>query len=71
MNRRTKPQAILQRLRSLANQPNEQTSYALEVLERECGKQIMLEALAVITNSPVAEARPILLRLYDFMTKLE
>jgi hypothetical protein len=65
MNRRTKPQAILQRLRSLANQPSEQTSYALEVLERECGKQITLEALAVITNSPVAEARPILLRLYD------
>ena len=66
MNRRTKQQATLQHLRSLANQPNEQARYALELLERERGKQVASEALAALTNSPVTEVRPILLRLYEY-----
>lgn len=67
MNKQTKQQAaVLQQLRSLANQPDEQTCYALELLERERGKKVVSEALAVITNSPTTEARPILLRLYDY-----
>src|SRR5947209_8701006 len=67
MNRQTKQQAAaLQQLHSLANQPDEQTRYALKLLERERGKQVVSEALAAITNTSVAEARPILLRLYDY-----
>src|SRR5215470_10134945 len=60
MNRQTKQQATLQQLRSLANQPNEQARYALEVLERERGKQVASEALAALTNSPVPQGRPLL-----------
>lgn len=66
MNGQTKQQATLQQLRSLANQPDEQARYALKVLERERSKQVASEALAALTNSPVPEGRPLLLRLYEY-----
>jgi len=66
MSRQTKRQAALQHLRSLANQPEEQARYALELLERERGTQAVSEALAALTHSPVREVRPLLLRLYDY-----
>lgn len=66
MNRQTKQQATLQQLRSLANQPGEQACYALELLERERGKQVVSEALAAITNSPLTQGRLPLLRLYKY-----
>ena len=56
----------MQRLRSLANQPDEQARYALEVLEREHGTQLVSEALAALTQSPVLDGRPLLLRLYEY-----
>jgi hypothetical protein len=66
MNRQTKQQATVQHLRSLANQPDEQAHYALEVLEQERGKQVVSEALAAITNSPLTQGHPLLLRLYTY-----
>ena len=66
MSRQTKQQATLQHLRSLANQPDEQARYALEILERERGTQVASEALAALTQSPVLQRRPLLLRLYAF-----
>jgi hypothetical protein len=66
MNKQTKQQAILHQLRSLANQPREQAHYALDVLERERGKQVASQALAVLTNAPVPEGRSLLRRLYEY-----
>jgi len=66
MNRQIKQQATLHHLRSLANQPDEQARYALEVLERERGKQVASEALTALTTSPVPQGRPLLLRLYAY-----
>src|SRR5215469_14617986 len=66
MSRQSKQQAALHHLRSLANQPDEQAHYALEVLERERGTQLVSEALAALTHSPVREGRPLLLRLYAY-----
>ena len=66
MNKQTKQRATLQQLRSLANQPAEQARYALGLLELERGRQVASEALTVITNSPVTEGRPLLLRLYEY-----
>lgn len=51
-------------LRSLAHQPDEQGRYALEILEQERGKQVVSEALAVLDQRPIPQARPLLLRLY-------
>jgi hypothetical protein len=66
MKKQTKQQAILHQLRSLANQPREQAHYALEVLERERGKQVASEALATLTNAPVQQGRPLLRQLYEY-----
>lgn len=66
MNKQTKQQATLQRLRSLADRPEEHVRYALELLDRERSSQIVPEALSVITAAAIAEARPVLLRLYDY-----
>jgi hypothetical protein len=66
MKKQTKQQAILHRLRSLANQPREQVHYALEVLERERSQLVASEALAVLTNAPVPEGRPLLRELYKY-----
>ena len=66
MTRQTRQQASLQHLRSLANQPDRQARFALELLERERGTQVVSEALAALSNSPVREGRILLLRLYDY-----
>jgi hypothetical protein len=57
---------MVQHLRSLAHQPDEQVYYALEILERERSKQVVSEALMVLTQAPVPHARPILLQLYAY-----
>ena len=64
VNKRIKQQETLHRLRSLIHQPDEQVQDALELLERERGKQVVSEALAVLDHRPIPQARPILLRLY-------
>lgn len=66
MKKQPKQQAILHQIRSLAKQPREQADYALEILERERGKQVVSEALAVLTSAPVSEGRPLLRQLYDY-----
>jgi hypothetical protein len=66
VNKQTKQQEMLHHFRSLTHQPDEQVRYALEILEREHGKQVVSEALAVVTHTPAAQARPILLRLYAY-----
>jgi hypothetical protein len=66
MNKQAKQQATLHHLHSLAQQPNEQARYALEVLEQERGQQVASEALAALINSPLTEGRPLLLRLYEY-----
>jgi hypothetical protein len=64
MSKQSKQQEILHHLRALRQQPDEQARYALEILERERGKQVVSEALAVLTQTPILQARPILLQLY-------
>jgi hypothetical protein len=67
MNRSSKQQAILQQLRGLGNQPDEQVRYALELLEKErSSQQVVSAALAVVTRAVIPAARPVLLRLYDY-----
>ena len=66
MNKQEKQRAILQKLRSLADQPGEQVRYALELLQRERGDQIVSSALEIITAAPTPEAHPLLLQLYDY-----
>lgn len=66
MSKQTRQQEILHHLRSLAEQPAEQARYALEILDRERGRQGVAEALAVLTQTPLPQARPILLRLYAY-----
>ena len=48
MSKQTKQQESLHHLRGLAHQPDEQVHYAPEILERERGKQVVSEALAVL-----------------------
>lgn len=64
MDKQARQRAILQRLQSLP--PDERVSYALELLDRERGIQIVSAALAVLTPTAPLDARPILLRLYDY-----
>lgn len=66
MKKQTKQQATLDRLRHLADQPDEQARYALEALKQERGKQVASEALAALTRMPVLEGRPLLRQLYFY-----
>jgi hypothetical protein len=66
VNKQIKQQEMLHHLRSLVHQPDEQVRYALEILERERGKQVVSEALTVLTQRSIPQARPILLRLYVY-----
>jgi hypothetical protein len=66
VNKQTKQQEMLRHLRSLVHQPDEQVRYALEILERERGKQVVSAALNVLTPRSIPQARPILLRLYAY-----
>jgi hypothetical protein len=59
-------QEMRHHLSGLAHQPDEQARYALETLERERGKQVVSAALAVLTQTQIPQARPILLRLYAY-----
>jgi hypothetical protein len=66
MSKPTKVPAAVERLRALAEQPDEQARLALALLERERGIQVVSAALAVVLAVPPRPAaRPILLRLYD------
>jgi len=66
MKKQTKQQAILQHLRNLENQPREQAGYALEVLEQERSTQVVSKALAILTNTPIQQGRPLLRQLYAY-----
>src|SRR5579885_338260 len=67
MNKSSKQQTILEQLRGLANEPEEQGRYALELLEKERNsQQVVSAALAAVTRVVIAGTRPVLLRLYDY-----
>lgn len=66
MDKQTKQQEILQRLHNLADQPSTQARYALELLDQERGNQVVSAALDIVTAADTPEARPVLLRLYDY-----
>ncbi|HEY0757334.1 MAG TPA: hypothetical protein VGD98_25500 [Ktedonobacteraceae bacterium] len=66
MSKQSKQQEMLHHLRSLEARPDEQVCYALEILERERGEQVVAQALAVLTSIPTVQARPSLLRLYAY-----
>ncbi len=66
MDKQKKQQAILQRLHGLAGKPSEQARYALELLDQERGNQVVSAALDIVTAAATPEARPVLLRLYDY-----
>ncbi len=67
MNKASKQQAILQQLRGMANEPEKQGRFALELLEKErSSQQVVSAALAVITRVVMPGTRPVLLRLYDY-----
>lgn len=67
MNKSSKQQAILQQLRGLVDEPEEQGRFALALLEKERGsQQVVSAALAVVTRVVMAGTRPALLRLYDY-----
>jgi hypothetical protein len=51
MSKQAKQQEMLHRLRSLVHQPDEQVQYALEILERERGKQVVsLDRVVAVTG---------------------
>ena len=59
--------AAVQRLRDLADRPDEQAHYALDLLGRERGIQTVSAALAVVLAAPPRPAaRPLLLGLYAY-----
>jgi len=64
MDKQAKQRAILQKLKNLPS--DERVSYALELLDKERGIQIVSAALAILTPTAPLDARPILLRLYDY-----
>ena len=67
MAKPTKVPAAVQRLRDLADRPDEQARYALDLLGREHGIQTVSAALAVVLAAPPRPAaRPILLGLYAY-----
>jgi hypothetical protein len=66
MDKQSKQQMLVHRLGSLADQPQEQVRSALELLKQERGIQVVSAALSVLTSVAVPEARPVLLRLYDY-----
>jgi len=66
VNKQAKQQATLQRLRGLADQPDEYIHYAMELLDQERGNQVVSAALAAVTATAPPGARPVLLRLYDY-----
>jgi hypothetical protein len=67
MNKASKQQAIIQQLRAMAHEPEEQGRFALELLEKErSSQQVVSAALAVVSRVTMPGTRPVLLRLYDY-----
>ncbi len=66
VKKQAKQQEMLHHLRSLISQPDEQVRYALEILERERGKQVVSEALTVLTRVSIPQTRSLFLRLYAY-----
>jgi len=66
MDKQTRQRAILQRLHSLVDQPGEQARYALGLLDQQHGNQVVSAALDIVTAAATPEARPVLLRLYEY-----
>src|SRR6266702_6227832 len=66
MDKQTKQLTILRQLHGLADQPGTQARYALELLDQERGNQVVSAALDIVTAAATSEARPVLLRLYDY-----
>jgi hypothetical protein len=58
--------AKLERLRSLAEAPGEQQAYALRLLEKERGVEVVLAALAVLKAQEDPRMRPALLQKYAY-----
>jgi hypothetical protein len=65
MDTQARQQETLQRLHRLADQPDEQVRFALHLLDRQRGRLVISQALAIVSAAAVPEARPPLLRLYD------
>lgn len=65
MDKQAKQRELIHLLMGLADQPQAQVGFALELLNRERGVQVLSAALSVFTSAVVPEARPALLQLYD------
>lgn len=67
MPKPTKVPAAVERLRALADQPEAQVAYALDLLGRERGIQVVSAALAVVRAAPPRPAaRPVLIQVYAY-----
>lgn len=55
---------VVEQLHSLADDPQQQAAYAVELLEGKHAKDVMQAALAVLADNPSPEAREPILRLY-------
>ncbi len=66
MDKQAKQRELIHRLMGLADQPQTQVGFALELLNRERGIQVISAALSVFTSAAVPEVRPVLLQLYDY-----
>jgi hypothetical protein len=65
-DRPSRQPAAVTRLQGLAGEPDVQVAYALELLERERGIQVVTAALAVVTAHARPSVRPVLLDLYEY-----
>lgn len=52
-------------LRALADQPEAASALAMTILEGNHGKDVLMAALKVLAEYPIAAARPVLHKLYD------
>jgi hypothetical protein len=62
----SKQRAKLQKLESLAENPKEQVSYALSLLQSERDRQVLAAALVVLKELPEQTSRPVLLERYQY-----
>ncbi len=67
MSKPPKVPAAVERLRALADRPDEQVRVALDLLAKEHGIQVVTAALAVVLAAPPRPAaRPVLLQVYAY-----
>jgi hypothetical protein len=59
-------QSRLHELRALAGRPDDQARLAAELLAGKPSGEVVLAALRVLAERPIIEARPALLRLFDY-----